>query len=125
MVAIPGKINKLGYPTKPFKEIDEKKLRKYALNLCTYAEMAALCGCSEDTLQRRFTPLIESARSERKHELREAQIKLALSGNATMQIWLGKNELGQKEPQNSDIHKAISDIAITVHPSQIIDEDKR
>jgi hypothetical protein len=42
-------------------------------------------------------------RESLKQSLRRAQIKLALSGNAVMLIWLGKNLLGQSDnPLNSD-----------------------
>jgi hypothetical protein len=39
--------------------------------------------------------------------LRQAQIKLALSGNAVMLIWLGKNILGQSDSGLSDQSKPV------------------
>lgn len=73
-------------------------------------ELAAL-GCSDreiarwfdidiNTLRYNFTNILEKGREDLKHSLRRAQIKLALSGNATMLIWLGKNILGQSDNVN-------------------------
>jgi len=64
---------------------------------CTYREMADFFQVNEETLKYNFMDLITKARSETKQALRKAQIKLALSGNATMLIWLGKNILDQSE----------------------------
>jgi hypothetical protein len=42
-------------------------------------------------------------RDDLKQSLRRSQIRLALSGNAVMLIWLGKNILGQSDtPINSE-----------------------
>lgn len=70
---------------------------------CTLQEIADITGTKPDTLKNHFAETIEKARSEAKSQLRKAQWKLALSGNATMQIWLGKNILGQSDdPTDGD-----------------------
>jgi hypothetical protein len=59
--------------------------------------MADITGTKPDTLKRYFAETIAKSRAESKSQIRKAQWRLALSGNATMLIWLGKNILGQME----------------------------
>jgi hypothetical protein len=59
--------------------------------------MSEFFGINVETLKYNFSDIIAKGRSETKQALRKAQIKLALSGNATMLIWLGKNILDQAE----------------------------
>ena len=66
-------------------------------------EIARWFDINEDTLRNNFSDIIAKGREDLKQSLRMAQIKLALSGNAVMLIWLGKNMLGQQEnPTNTD-----------------------
>jgi len=64
---------------------------------CTYKEMSDFFGINVETLKYNFSDLIAKGRAETKQALRKAQIKLALNGNATMLVWLGKNMLSQSE----------------------------
>jgi hypothetical protein len=74
----------------------------------TYKELGEWFGVPEDTLRYNFKPYVEKAREETRQRLRQAQIKLALSGNAVMLIWLGKNMLGQSDnPQAVDTDKVL------------------
>jgi hypothetical protein len=77
--------------------INLRQLDALAKIHCTHEEIAAVLGCSTDTLARRYAERIEKAREEGKMSLRRAQYKAALSGNATMMIWLGKQYLGQAD----------------------------
>jgi hypothetical protein len=57
---------------------------------------------SEDTLARRLQDpeiraLVDGAQAEVKISLRAKQVALALAGDRTMLIWLGKQWLGQKD----------------------------
>ena len=66
-------------------------------------EIAQWFSMKEDTLRYNFAEILQTAREDMKQSLRMAQLKLALSGNATMLIWLGKQILGQQEqPTNND-----------------------
>lgn len=76
-------------------DIDERVVRAMAMVGGTIEEIAAFCACSPDHILRRFSAVIKAARSTRKLKLRQAQMQAALAGNVTMQIWLGKQELGQ------------------------------
>lgn len=70
---------------------------------CTMQEIGAVCECSVDTLERRFADIIQKGKETGKSSLRRMQWKNAESGNVTMQIWLGKQLLGQKDMSRFDL----------------------
>jgi hypothetical protein len=82
---------------RPKKNIDPEQVKKLAAIQCSYAEMAAVLGCDESTLTRRFAQVIKEGREQGKMSLKRKQYEVAMAGNCTMLIWLGKNILGQKE----------------------------
>lgn len=79
------------------KVVFDEDVFKLAAMGCSNAEIARWFDIDENTLTYNFSTIIAKGREQLKHSLRKAQIKLALSGNATMLIWLGKNILGQSE----------------------------
>lgn len=81
------------------KDINPEQVNKLAAIGCTNKEIADIVGCSHDTLTRRFSEDLEAGRSQGKASLRRKQYELAMSGNAAMLIWLGKQVLGQSEKQ--------------------------
>lgn len=85
---------KLGRP--PL-QLDEKIIAGLARIDCTMIEIAAVVGCSVDTLERHFAEVIEKNRKDGHASIRRQQYKLAMAGNPTMLIWLGKVQLGQRE----------------------------
>jgi AraC-like DNA-binding protein len=95
--------------------LDENALQLLAQVGCTYEEMAAHLNTSPDTLSRRFKDVIETARQSGRTSLRRAQWKAALGGNTTMMIWLGKQELGQRDKH--DLEHAGKDGAPLVPPA--------
>jgi hypothetical protein len=75
---------------------------------CTIREMAKWFGVSESTMKYNFSDYIEKAHEETKQKLRQAQVKVALGGNVTMLIFLGKQYLGQSDnPSNVDNDKIL------------------
>lgn len=64
---------------------------------CKDSEIADWFGIDENTLRYNFSVELLKGKTALKHSLRQAQIRLALSGNATMLIFLGKNILGQSD----------------------------
>jgi hypothetical protein len=80
--------------------IDEKKVRKLASINCSYKEMAAVLDCNESTLTRNFAQVIEKGRDEGKMSLKRKQWEVAMGGNVSMLIWLGKQILGQRDAQD-------------------------
>jgi AraC-like DNA-binding protein len=89
---------------RPKKAIDADMVRKLAAIDCTIAEIAATLDCSRDTLERRFRDVIDQGREQGKVSLRRRQFELASSGNATMLIWLGKQRLGQRDAQDTNVN---------------------
>ena len=102
------------------KKIDVQALVALAANNVTKVDIAALLGCSVDTLDRRYKKMIERARAGLRRDLAMAQIEVAkgkpsevfkdkegnvvavnegLPPDTKMLIWMGKQLLGQKDKQ--------------------------
>ena len=77
--------------------IDTKQLQKLASLGCTNKEMADFFGCSPDLLEKSYSVFLTKGRAEMKMRLRQLQWQSATKGNVTMQIFLGKNMLGQQD----------------------------
>lgn len=94
----------LGIPVgRDKKVIDPDEVEKLAAIGCKDSEIADWFGIKQDTLRYNFADQLTKGRESLKQSLRRAQLSLALSGNAVMLIWLGKNILGQTDnPQDSD-----------------------
>jgi len=84
---------------RPKKDIDPEQVRKLAAIDCSYAEIAAVLNCDPKTLTNRFSQVIKKGREEGCASLKRKQFELAQAGNPAMLIWLGKQRLGQKEPE--------------------------
>lgn len=90
---------------RPKKPIDYELVAKMANIACTEAEIAAMLDVSVRKLQkdkefiRTYKKGLENARSS----LRRWQFKSAANGNVTMQIWLGKQMLGQRDPDKKNL----------------------
>lgn len=84
---------------RPKKPVDEKLIYSLAKIHCTMEEIAACTGLSHDRLNKRYASLIKNARENGKASLRRYQYLLAKKGNLGMLIWLGKQLLGQREPE--------------------------
>jgi hypothetical protein len=88
--------------------VPPEDIYKLAQTGATDREIARWFDINEETLRYNFQDIIEKGREDLKQSLRKAQIKLALSGNATMLIWLGKNMLGQQDnPVGNDEKKPL------------------
>lgn len=77
--------------------IDPREVEKLASLWCSINEMADYFNVPINTFKYNFIDVIKKARADTRRTLRQAQIKVALSGNVTMLIWLGKNILGQSD----------------------------
>jgi hypothetical protein len=62
-------------------------------------EIALYCGISEATLFRRCADPLQRGYLLRDASLRKKQFEVAMNGNPTMLIWLGKNLLSQTDRQ--------------------------
>lgn len=77
--------------------IPEEQVLELARLHCTDREMADFFEVPLSTFTDNFRDIIKKGRLETKQRLRKAQLKMALNGDRTMLIWLGKNILGQSE----------------------------
>jgi len=90
------------------KVIPPNEVFKLAQIGCKNQEIADWFGLDENTLTYNFSVELIKGREHLKQSLRRAQISLALSGNAVMLIWLGKNILGQQEnPINTEANQPL------------------
>ena len=76
------------------KPAEIEKLAKYG---CKNTEIADFYGCDESLLRKSFSENLTKGRSMMRLRLRQLQWKSAEKGNVTMQIFLGKNILGQQD----------------------------
>ena len=93
---------------RPKLEIDWKQFNKLCFMHCTIVEIAEWFECSVDTIERRikethgttFAAYYKKRSARGKIALRRAQYQSAVHKKSVpMQIWLGKQYLGQKEPE--------------------------
>jgi hypothetical protein len=96
--------NKVG---RPEIKIDWAKVDQYLKAQCNGTGIAGIIGVSPDTLYRKciednktnFEAYSRQKKSEGQEQLRAKQFLTAQEGNVTMQIWLGKQYLDQRDRQ--------------------------
>jgi len=90
--------------------VDWEQFDKLCAIQCTLREIASFFNCSEDTIENivkkeklcLFSEYKKKKSGSGKISLRRKQFELALNGNVTMLIWLGKQYLDQSD---KDIHE--------------------
>jgi hypothetical protein len=92
---------------RPNVRIDEAQVEEMAAIGCTVAEIAGIVGCSPRTVERRAAAPVARGRVRLNISLRRRQIEMAMSGNASMLIWLGKQLLGQRDKADSIVREEI------------------
>jgi hypothetical protein len=93
---------------RPRIEIDKEQFKKLCQIQCTLSEIASWFKCSEDTIERwcqrefkmHFAEAFKTYSADGKISLRRWTFRSVEAGNVSMQIWLGKQYLGQKEVQD-------------------------
>ena len=78
-------------------KITDEEIVKLASYGCTNTEIADFYGCDESLIRKSFSDSLLKGRARGKIRLRQLQWKSAEKGNVTMQIFLGKNLLGQQD----------------------------
>jgi len=99
--------------------IDWDEFDKLCQLQCTEEEIADWFGCTIETLNEKikdkykitFLEIFQQKRGKGKIALRRKQMQVALEGDKTLLIWLGKQYLKQKEKQLVE-HEG--DVQITV-----------
>lgn len=102
---------KMGRPRIVWGEKEYSSIEYMAIIHCTGEEMAGVMGVDYDTLNRLvkqrykkgFSEWYKEASSNGNMSLRRLQWKSAEAGNVTMQIFLGKQWLGQKEQIDTNV----------------------
>ena len=98
----------MGRPKKDLTDKEWSSVDYMCMIHCTGEEIAGVLGMDYDTLNRNckeqkgclISEYIKQHQNGGKMSLRRAQWKSAEGGNVTMQIWLGKQWLGQKDQQD-------------------------
>jgi len=81
-------------------KINEEDVRKLAERFWTMTEIAAFFNCSDKTISNRFSDIVVKGKENGRAKLRDIQLRSAMNGNVTMQIWLGKQYLNQIDKVN-------------------------
>lgn len=84
---------------RPKKVVDLEMVERLAHIQCTHAEIASALNVSVDTLARNphFAEVYKRGAEGGRKSLRRMQFECANRGNVAMQIWLGKQYLGQSD----------------------------
>ena len=107
---------------------DMEAVEKLCRLNCTDDEIASFFGVCRKTVERErksnpeFNDTIEKGKSYGKLSLRRKQVELAMDGNPTMLIWLGKQYMGQRD-KNETAHTGADGGAIKVIASEMTDEE--
>ncbi len=75
----------------------EKQVEKLSSCGLTNKEIADVLGYDDTTLKRKFENFLIKGRAVLKQKLKRKQIEVAMKGNVSMLIWLGKQYLDQSE----------------------------
>jgi len=90
---------------RPKLEINYDLVRELALIQCTQDEISSILHISDVTLRKNkmFLDIYKEAQEQGKKSLRRKQFDVAMTGNTSMLIWLGKQYLGQTDKSDSTI----------------------
>lgn len=90
---------------RPKKKIDQEQFEKLCQLQCTIEEFCCYFQCDDNTInawckrtyKKSFSEVFKIKRGSGKISLRRKQFEVAMSGNPTMLIWLGRNYLNQTD----------------------------
>lgn len=108
----PKKISKKpGETGRPLLDIDVEEVKRLASIGASERDYGDWFGCSGSTIVKRFSDVIAKHNGRTRSKLRQKQIQLALEGDKTMLIWLGKQMLGQTESPSVAIQNNVQNVA--------------
>lgn len=101
-------VNTGGRSKKILNEVGIQTVENLAHIMCTEDEICSIIGMSNDTVHNAdndalFRTACEKGRKEGKSSLRRKQYEIAMKGNCTMLVWLGKQYLEQSEKLQADV----------------------
>lgn len=94
---------------RPKLQIDAAIVRKLAARFMSGREIATILGCDEGTLRKGYSADLAFGRECGKKRLRQKQLELALQGNVTLLIFLGKQYLGQADKATISMESEVFD----------------
>lgn len=98
---------------RPLKKIDPDQVRRLAMINCTYPEIAAVVGCSPDTLERRFAGVIKEGWEQGKSSLKRMMWEACTKGNTPMMIFLSKQMLGYSDKVEQKVDASVNGEKLT------------
>lgn len=118
---------------RPKIELNWDEFDKLCAIQCTQREIADWFDCSIDTIERAvvrekktpYADYYEQKASKGKISLRRQQWQLAMKGDKTMLIWLGKQYLDQNERAQFQLSKIPDDIFIAETQRRLRDESQQ
>ena len=118
---------------RPRKEIDFEQFEKLCSIECTKEEVCAYFDIDDKTLEARlkeqyqagFSEVYRSKKKRGRISLRRKQYEVALSGNPSMLIWLGKNYLSQTDKIKEDTTVKSKIDASNTFIWQVVASDKK
>lgn len=116
---------------RPTIDIDWNQFKKLCALKPTLRELASYFDCSEDTIERRceeqygkvFAEVFKDFSSHGNLSLRRNQMKLS-EKNASMAMWLGKQWLGQEDPDSRKMANSTKALADTLMRFGVFDTSK-
>lgn len=109
---------------RPKTEVNEDVVIALASIGCTGEEIATYLGCSRTTIFARFSDCLEKGHTDQRVSLRRKQFELAMQGDKTMLVWLGKQYLGQadrREVEHSEAGTRIGGVSREAFMADVVD----
>ena len=125
------KYKEIKMPTgRPKIAIDYNLVYRMAKRFATQEDIAMICKCSLSRLKYddEFLTAFNKGKSQVFKNLRVAQYKYAMKGNPQLLIWLGKQYLGQKDPDKTlgqvgdDVGSKLSKIADAISKQDTLEK---
>lgn len=110
-------------PHKRTRAVNVEQVVKLAAIGCSAEEIGVYFGVSRQTICARFGRALGKGRALRKRLLRQRQTEVALAGNPAMLIFLGKQELGQRN--NPPETSSPNDVPVSIAFFDAVLEEKR
>jgi hypothetical protein len=110
---------KLGRPLREYTPEQIATIKAAASIMCTDREIASLTGIPLRTLEEHFRAEIDKNKETGKMSLRRRQWKTADEGNPALQIWLGKQWLGQVDKKEVELSSDPDKPVVVQHQDDI------
>lgn len=98
---------------RPLKKIDPDQVRRLAMINCTMVEIAAVVGCSVDTVERRFAEIVKEGHQQGKSSLKRMMWEACTKGNVSMMIFLSKQMLGYSDKVEQKVDATVNGEKLT------------